>query len=281
MKRLILVLFVLLMTGFSASQGQAQNAGKFCEGIKTTANLVGCLNTYYEKKKLELAVAFDEILLSLSDDDADLFKETQQKWVSYRDTECEWEAHSEEKESLKRVKELYCLVRLSEKRQQILHLSRSDLESQNVYQGITPRWENVLNDSYGDIYWKANSRIKGDFNCDGQEENFILGIKNDTSNRKAGFFVVGLIENPSIGQPSARIFDLPLTRKPDETNSEERVCNDIAQIVLQQSLTEDTCEPSRVVVVTESCGEFALIYGQDGFDFLPIDVNRSDEGKMN
>ena len=97
MKRLILVLFVLLMTGFSASQGQAQNAGKFCEGIKTTANLVGCLNTYYEKKKLELAVAFDEILLSLSDDDADLFKETQQKWVSYRDTECEWEAHSEEK----------------------------------------------------------------------------------------------------------------------------------------------------------------------------------------
>lgn len=266
MKMPVLAFFAVII--FFSTVAYAQTAANFCEGIKNTANLVVCLNKYYGEMKLELANEFDSIVEGLDPDNADSFKKTQQAWIKYRDSECAWEMRNEAMQSLKRVKELYCQVRLTRQRQDILRLAQSDLEAQHNYQGITPRWENVLNDIYGDIYWKANSRIKADLNCNGREENLILGMRNSVDgNNTPPFFVIGLVESPAIGKPSPHVFDIPLEMINEDTNP--LMCAQNIQISLRQNLKPDErCERSEVEIQTKACGNFVIRWQDDAFNLV-------------
>lgn len=272
MKTLILAFFATLLLYSTSSQ--AQTAANFCEGIKNTTNLVVCLNKYYGEMKLRLASEFDAIVEALDSDDADDFKEIQKIWINYRDTECAWEMRNEAVQSLKRVKELYCLVRLTKQRQDILRLAQSDLEAQHVYLGITPRWENVLNDIYGDVYWKANSRMKADLDCNGREENIILGMRNTTNgNNHTPSFVIGLVESPATGKPSALIFDIPINAKTTEQEGNAQLCAQNIEISLRKNLAlGENCERSEVEVRTQSCGNFVIRWQDGAFNLVPEGV---------
>lgn len=266
MKMPILVFFATIV--FFPTASKAQTAANFCDSIKNTTNLVVCLNRYYNEMKLELADDFETIIEDLDPVNADDLRKTQQIWINYRDAECTWETRNEAMQSLKRVKELYCLVRLTKQRQDILRLAQSDLEAQHAYQGITPRWENVLNDIYGDIYWKANSHIKADLNCNGREENLILGMRNVAGiQEKIPHFVIGLVESPAIGKPSARVFEVPLEGIKEDIDPQ--ICAQNIEIAVRQNLQPDEhCEPTEVEVKTKPCGNFVIRWQGGVFDFV-------------
>mgnify|MGYP001628075352 CR=1 FL=1 len=230
MRTPVLAFFATIL--FFSNTSHAQMAAHFCEGIKNTANLVVCLNKYYGEIKLELANEFNSIVESLDPDNADAFKKTQQAWIKYRDSECAWEMRNEAMQSLKRVK------------------------------------ENVLNDIYGDIYWKANSRIKADLNCNGREENLILGMRNSADgNNTPPFFVIGLVESPAIGKPSPHVFDIPLEMINEDANP--LICAQNIQISLRQNLKPDErCERSEVEIQTKACGNFVIRWQDDAFNLV-------------
>lgn len=268
MKTLIPAFLIIFL--FSSIPVRAQTAANFCEGIKNTANMVVCLNKYYEEMKLELSGHFDAVLSTLPADEADRLKGTQKLWINYRDAECAWETSNETVQSLKRVKELYCLVRMTEQRQNILRLAQSDLETQHAYQGITPRWENVLNDIYGDVYWKANSHMKVDLDCNGRDENIILGMRSATSGPdQTPSFVIGLVESPSTGKPSARIFDVPINASSADENNPQLCAQNIEISVRQNVELDQSCERSEVEVKTKSCGNFLIRWQDEAFHLIP------------
>jgi len=232
--------------------------------------MVVCLNKYYEEMKIELSGDFNAMLDTLPAEDVDNFKETQKLWINYRDAECAWEIGNETVQSLKRVKELYCLVRLTEQRQNVLRLAQSDLEAQHAYQGITPRWENVLNDIYGDVYWKANSRMKVDLDCNGRDENIILGMRSAASSpAKMPSFVIGLVESPATGKPSARIFDVPVNVASEHEN-DPQLCAQNIEIALRQNLSlGEECERSEVELKTKACGDYVIRWQDESFNLIP------------
>ena len=273
MKTLIPAFFITLL--FFPIASQAQSAANFCDGIKNTANMVMCLNKYYEERRHELANEFDALLDVLPAENASDFKETQKLWVSYRDSECAWEMRNETVQSLKRVKELYCLLRLTEQRQDVLRLAQGDLEAQHAYQGITPRWENVLNDIYGDVYWKANSRMKADLDCNGRDENIIIGMRSAAnSDDQTPSFVIGLVESPATGKPAARIFDIPVKVAEAGADMSAPICAQNIEISVQQNLSMGAeCERSEVGVKTKACGNYVIRWQDEAFHLIPNDAS--------
>jgi uncharacterized protein YecT (DUF1311 family) len=272
MKTLIPAFLITFL--FSSIPLHAQTAANFCEGIKNTANMVVCLNKYYEEMKIELSGDFNSILNTLPAEDSDGFKETQKLWINYRDAECAWETGNETVQSLRRVKELYCLVRLTEQRQNVLRLAQSDLETQHAYQGITPRWENVLNDIYGDVYWKANSRMKADLDCNGRDENIILGMRSTANSAdQTPSFVIGLVESPATGKPSARIFDVPVSAASEDENNPQLCAQNIEISVRQNLSLGEECERSEVEVKTKTCGNYVIRWQDESFNLIPEDTS--------
>ena len=160
-----LALGVFHLFSFSLSQqAHANTAANFCIGVENSNDLVKCLSNYYDQAKDDLSQSFKTKLQKTEGQSANDLRDAQKAWIAYRDAECDWESNNAETESLRRVKELYCLARLTEERSRILDISLAEISQQQIHHGITPRWENVLSQEYSDVFWRKAEHVKSDIN---------------------------------------------------------------------------------------------------------------------
>lgn len=241
---------------------RAETVADFCAGIENTTDLVECLNKYNEQTREKLSESFQATFDDLSEEEAQFLKDAQQNWIKYRNSECDWEVQNEQTQSLKRVRELHCLIRMTSDRQKIIDLTNGDLDQQNEAQGVKPRWENVLYTDHADLFWQTGQSITTDLNCDGQKEHTLLGLSvDDDSTNK---FFVAFIENTNTGRPSPILLELPSL----EIDGEEQTqCG--KDIIIASSSPEqiEECSVSSINIQNGSCRSYTMSYIEEKFEF--------------
>ncbi len=263
---------LLLLITLCPSVAMAQSAAQYCKGNKNTANLVGCLNKYYEQVKIRLGNNYDIMLKTIPQEKTPLFRNAQQSWITYRDDQCALESSIEAAESLKRIQELHCLIRVSEQRETILDLALGDVEAQNVAQGITPRWENVLHAANEAIYWRSSKYIKADMNCDGRAENIVTGLITAADQDKSILstqYVIGLVESSPTGRPTAHIFEISGSVDDAAQNCSSMIELRIKEPTLGAAESNQTCMPIGVEVIRQGCMSYDLVWSDNRFSLQP------------
>lgn len=270
MRRFSLFFFVI----FFALPAHAETVADYCKGIQNTTDLVECLNKYNEKTKEKLSKTFQETFDGLTDEKATLFKQAQQNWIQYRNSECTWEVKNENTESLKRPRELHCLIRMTTHRQNTIDSIKNNLHEYNKAQGVKPRWENILYADYPDIYWKTGRVTSTDLNCDGQQENVLLGIHVDESDKNK--YVIAFVENINTGRPLPITLDLP----PSEiTGENETLCGNDIVFMAPDLKNNENCENLALHIKNGNCGVYSMSYTGKGFAYKKLGDADTQEDK--
>ena len=208
--RAFLILLALVLS-FDVSSAQAQRAFDTCKKAKHTGDMVSCLSKQYETIGEELNTVFSEIQALQSEKNMEAFRQAQSDWVAYRDHECAWEKTQAENESLTRVEELTCLVQLTEQRQYTLSQfseAMTEEKTPDEYLAV-PRWLNVILSDHADMYWRYDSQISADLNCNGEDEELLLGrVLEETPDGYAGKSAVVVATSPAAGKPETTLFHL-------------------------------------------------------------------------
>lgn len=252
--------FAFLIFPISAN---AQTAAIFCNQIKNTNDLVKCLDKYYDQTKISMASTFQQKLDSVGKANGQKLRDAQKAWITYRDSQCEWEAENVKAESLRRVTQLYCLVRITEVRDNVLAVALEDLQEKQKYHGVTPRWENVLAEDFKDVFWRKNANIQSDINCNGRQENTVVGVR--LGKNKTPQYVIGFVEGSSTGRPNAVLFDLPVNEVVAEDEPAKQ-CGDAIQIEFTPHNPKEECRPSEVNIENGDCASQAIQW--DGNKFV-------------
>lgn len=202
-------LFVVLVLPQASIAARA-----FCEDAKSSADLVQCLNKEYEHKQVSLLTTFDTVLQNQDEAAASLLREAQRDWVIYRNSTCLWEAAKQDNESLRRTRELSCLIRITEHRETVLSLAGATIAEQRENQGLAPLWANVLSANYPEVYWRPLLLEPKDMNCNGKNEFILTGIQVTDSEADAGGtshnMVVGIASMAETGKPKTTLFSFPV-----------------------------------------------------------------------
>lgn len=272
MRRLLL----FIVTIFFAFPAQAETVAEFCKNIVNTNDLVACLSKYNERAKENLTNSFQSTFKTLNAEDAAYLKNTQQSWIDYRNNECGWEVRNEATESLKRVRELHCLIRMTTNRQTTIDAYNQELYEQNRAQGVKPRWENVLYADYSDIFWRAGQATVSDLNCDGQMENTLLGI--NMANNSQQEYVIAFVENTRTGKPSPLFMSLPATMT-DEITGENVACGQDILIISPEPINGQTCQESVLNIKNGLCGMYEVSKTEKGFAFNKKGVAKENSPK--
>lgn len=262
MKNKMRSLLLFITAIFFTLPVRADTVADFCKDIENTNDLVACLSKYNDKTKDELAANFQSTFKSLSPEAAAELKVTQQRWIDYRNSECEWEVKSEKNESLKRLRELHCMIRMTADRQATIDGYGLKLQDHNRAQGVKPRWENVLYTEYSDVYWRAGKMKVTDLNCDGQLENTLLGINIDNNNNTE--FMVAFIESPHTGKPVPLLMDLPSTSV-DPISGEEILCGQDIVFMAPDPIGVEGCQPGEMNIKNGQCGMYYISNTDKGF----------------
>lgn len=271
--RIFILLAIFLLGAFPS---HAKTVADFCQGIKNTTDLTQCLNAYHEKSRLKLAQSYQEVFDALPDNQARLFKQTQQSWIQYRNGECDLAVHKEDTQSLKRVRELHCLIRMNANRQSAINSMDMDLQAHNEAQGMRSRWENILSADFPRVFWQTGQARKMDLNCNNQPEHALLGIHIDQSDNQS--FVVGFIENTKTGRPKPLLLALPFIAVDDE--DELVACGHDITFTLPDRKADEECENETLTIQNGECGIFEIGYEKTGFAFkrvLPENTDNAGE----
>jgi len=260
----ICFLFCFVFLTFPNS-AKAQTAATFCNEIKNSNDLVKCLDGYYEKTKTSLAATFQQKLDSVDKANGQKLRDAQKSWIAYRDSQCEWEAENEKTESLKRVTQLYCLVRITEVRDNILSVALENLQEKQKFHGVTPRWENVLAEDFKDIFWRKNANIQSDINCNGRRANTVVGVR--LGKNKTPQYVIGFVEGSSTGRPTATLFDLPENEEIAD-GEPARQCGDAILIQFTPANPKEECKQSEIVIQNGECASQMIMW--DGKQFMVV-----------
>lgn len=267
---------LFLLVFFHTVSLRAETVADFCEGIENTTDLVECLNKYNEQTREKLSESFQTNFDALSEDDARLLKNAQQSWIQYRNSECDWEVQNEPTQSLKRVRELHCLIRMTSDRQKTIDLTNGDLQEQNKAQGVKPRWENVLYADHADLFWQTGQSITTDLNCDGQKEHTLLGVNIDDNSPNK--FFVAFIESTNTGRPSPILLELPHS----EINAEDQTqCGKDITISLSASSEQaEECAMSSIQIQNGACRSYTMSFIDEKFEFQDVSVMDEDKEEI-
>lgn len=214
MRHAVFIITVFLLF-FYAAPSIAQRGFNHCDDAKHSGDVLTCINTHHSAITQELNTTYEALLDEQSEENAQSLRDTQTGWIAYRDQECAWEAEQADTQSLQRIEKLSCLTNLTEQRHKLLKDQLNTIEeSHNIdkkkYRSAT-RWINVLADEHPNIFWRYGEQISVDLDCDGQNEEAILGqsvkLKDEDSAQYDVKTFIAISENPKIGRPSAQLLE--------------------------------------------------------------------------
>lgn len=217
--------FVFLSLGFLFPvETQARTYSGYCDMAESTADVLDCVKEHNDNAQNRLKDVFEQVVRLQEKEEDDALPHSQKEWVSYRNSQCAWEADQEDNPALKRVVELSCLADLTDQRSDRLMLTLN--QEKNIAPrefGASPRWLNVLVRDYPDVFWDLGGRRRFDLDCDGNYEQIISGVliktkalsdkKKDTVELSSTPFlelVFAVVKNPATGRPEPQIFQFPL-----------------------------------------------------------------------
>ncbi len=215
--------FLLLFVIFIAAMHSDLNAGQafnHCDDAQSTADEMGCVKRRYDDAQERLNAIFQEVMQEQDQnkDKAQAVRSAQNDWISYRDKECIWETDQVETESLRRLEELSCLTILTEQRAELLEETFGEQQEKEIKEySAFPRWMNVVADENPGIFWRYGNRLSVDLDCDGQEEEIMVGQeiqRNNTPSEGVSPYTVKTVlvaaKNPVAGKPQARLLQVNL-----------------------------------------------------------------------
>ncbi len=225
-------LFLFMLIGMfitlSSAQVLAQKAFDHCKNAEHTADILTCLNKRSDASAAKLNKVYERVEAAQSADMIALLKLAQAEWIKYRDGQCGWAKVQAENESLYRIEELSCLITLAEQRREVLEqFSASAGEEGKIdeEQMTFPRWMNVVAHQNPAVYWRYGDHVSADLNCDGQDEEILLGQTMKAVANNEGetahytpHSVLAVVSNPAMGKPEAAIVPLEMVA------SEGKVC---------------------------------------------------------
>lgn len=270
MRLFIFICFLGLFFLFPAPS-QAQGHSVFCGKADSTAASQECLKRHLDSAQKRLNKIYNKLGDSLESEKLDELKELQQTWLTYRDSECMWEAERSETPSLKRVNELSCMARVTEDRADLLTIVYGDGEDTSIQRefGDFPRWMNAMAKDNPSVFWDYGRRTEHDLDCDGESEYIMQGIETSSlpdaekeegeedkarEKRFSQEVVVAIAQNPPTGRPEVKTFKFPVM---DQDNNEIICSNDISlsfdKRVLEQESEQGSKEESEEEIKTENC----------------------------
>ncbi len=206
----------------------------YCDTVESTADLLECVNRHHEEAMDRLNTVFENLahpaVLEAGGDSATEDKTGAQKihnaqkaWITYRDAECDWEKSQAENPSDERIDELSCLATLTEARTERLALiqGRKNDSEQRKY-GTWPRWMNLLSREYPDTFWRHNSFMRVDLDCDGDEEYLLTGVRVSPAEELE--VQVAVVEVPAVGLPEAKMLSIPLISRENTDEQNPSFC---------------------------------------------------------
>jgi uncharacterized protein YecT (DUF1311 family) len=206
----------------SVPQAAASGGARNCQEIKSTAGALACVNQKKKNAQIRLGMIYEMLAESLDEGDLEQLRDSQAKWLSYRDSHCAFEARRAATPALERLYELSCIADLTEHKAELLSMAlyHGTRETPREF-GDLPRWMNVLAHDHPDIYWRYGSRISADLDCDGKKENILPGLAvrtpedvsaPDTETESAAGLeiIIAISENPVTGKPHFHTVGVPL-----------------------------------------------------------------------
>lgn len=285
MKILILLGFLMGMP----SLAMAQNHSAYCKTVDSTAASQQCLTYHLKSAQARLNKVYKKLGETLEEERLVALKDIQKSWLTYRDAECMWEAGHSEGVSLKRVNELSCMARITEDRADLLTVAYGDVarpETQSQWGGF-PIWMNAVAKEYPAIYWDYGSRLEGDVNCNGQDEQVMTGIK---MGKEAPEIQLVVVENPLVGKPKPTLFSFPVVHEAQgdveegmekKEPSEHDICSDVVRVEMIKSpvrepvegdekkesgnAVEEVCQAS-LHLISKGCAPKVVNWTGKGFD---------------
>ena len=272
MRLLLTVLSISFLCFTSYSKAQTASH-KSCEMAENTADVMNCVKQRHDDSQERLKTLYDKLLAAEDSGGApSAFRDTQQRWIEYRDQQCEWEIAQEATESLKRLRQLSCVGDLTAQRADILSLVLSRLKTDNdeaVHYGSAVRWMNSLATDHPEIFWRYGDNIRGDLDCDGEDEVVISGLTTNlrkvrTENSDAYIVksYVAVSTNPATGRPQSTIFELPVS------DEHEAVCDSTVSLEIIADDDQEGCSAA-VEINRGQCAPRLIGKKDDGFVLLP------------
>lgn len=266
-----LVTLTIVIT--TQSFANAQEHLSYCEGVKSTAEILKCVNYHLEDAQTRLGMAFQELAKSAkTDEDKELIQDAQNYWLSYRDAQCELEKKQSENPGFERIYELSCLATMTEQRAEQLSMSLFNSNRKETREfGTFPRWMNVLAHENPDIFWRYGYHHTHDMDCDGKNEHVISGIKITSSENNADenqtsypqlSIIIAIAENPATGKPETQIIPIPAT---GSNNCKISPLLDLTFI--SEDSTEKLCG-EYLVINKNKCGQHRINLKENMYDLF-------------
>lgn len=267
MKRFLFLLSAFL---FISAPSHALEFVPQCDMAQSTADVMQCLNTQKTQLQDQLQTAYESIFEDQSDGHQDLFRQSQQSWLEWRDAQCAWEQQKAENESLKRVEDLACSVRLTADR--LRYLANENLAENNTPPefGLFPRWMNVVTGENPDVYWDHASRTQADVDCDGMDEFILTGIRYVNDNNVPSLnALLAIAQNPQTGRPSAILLSVPVRMTEADAN-QDGFCSLPAYVAIEELPIDETVqdEPqcrAKLSFFDAQCADYVLEYDHNDY----------------
>ena len=111
------ILMVLCLSIGSANPTQIQKSQDPCANAKTTPEMRDCTGKEYKQADAELNEVYKQLMSKLEDEGHQAsLKSTQQAWIRYRDTNCEYESYLSRGGTIYSVVHTGCLMRMTKER---------------------------------------------------------------------------------------------------------------------------------------------------------------------
>lgn len=297
--RVLALCFLLILN--TTPQSFAKSEPEYCDRAKSTADIMACVKDRHDQAQKRLNIIFDRVLVNenaltapleknendetpqleeqdKSKDRIASLRETQNNWIIYRDQECAWEIGSEATESLKRIKELSCLTKLTNQRADVLSLSLNEEDRSEAAQEQTtptPRWLNTLVADHPMVFWKYQDHIRADLDCDGEVEEIMSGlsaayreVRTEDADRYAVTSVVSITNNPATGRPKSELFQFAVT--PEQ--SDDGLCRSDIELSVQTSEKQDEQCQAILNINDGACKQRSIRWNGEAYELLSLPV---------
>lgn len=246
----LLVLFVLPVSA---------QAADVCKKAASTADIMKCKTARHEDVQNALKTRFDALVKSKTGDELQVLRDIQAEWLNYRDSECALEADQASEESLRRIQELRCLIRVSEERLMALENLEAAEEPHEVTEiSSQPRWINALIEDHSEVYWSFADVLEGDFDCDDEVEYALTGVRFNKEEPLVQPVVI-ISENPSMGRPQNAVLDI-VPKSPEGDAQEPAISCSVSKALVLGEIEEPEegqCG-KHVLIKDQKCPEQAL-----------------------
>ncbi|ATA24195.1 hypothetical protein BIY26_00990 [Brenneria goodwinii] len=102
MKKAIIALLAILPT--------FQTLALDCDNAQTQLDMNQCANEEYKKADSELNTLYQDVLKRTSDEQTNLLKSAQNKWIEYRDSDCKFQTFQSKEGSIYPMVYAHCLA---------------------------------------------------------------------------------------------------------------------------------------------------------------------------